>query len=287
MQRSPENRPLTIGQLLDWASGQLKRVSDTPRLDARLLFCHQSSMSVAEIMAHSSQQVGSALVCRYKNLINERMRGMPVAYLTGIKEFWSLEFSVNRYTLIPRPETELLVESALELSDPDCSLRILDLGTGCGAIALAVAFERPKAALVAADNSSRALTVARQNAQKHGLNNVSFVFSDWFENLDEGNFDLILSNPPYIRRGDAHLVDGDIKHEPVHALVAGEDGLDDLKKIIRHAGECLSQDGWLMVEHGHDQHHQVSQIFRRCGFLDIKTKNDLFGNPRVTIGRHS
>lgn len=259
--------------------------SDTARLDARLLYRYLSGMSEVELITLSESLVSDEAICSYKKIIERRKTGMPVAYLTGAKEFWSLELNVTQDTLIPRPETELLVESALQLIDKSSISQVLDLGTGSGAIALAIASERPSARLVAVDNRSPALTIAQGNAQKLNITNVSFIYSDWFKNLNDQHFDIILGNPPYIRAGDTHLLQGDIKHEPASALVSGHEGLDDLKKIIRNAVKFLNKGGWLLLEHGYDQSDEVCLLFKTSGFVNIETKYDLSQKPRITMGQ--
>ncbi len=194
-----------------------------------------------------------------------------------------MEFKVTPDTLIPRPETELLVETALSVIEKNSESRVLDLGTGSGAVAISIASERPGVKVVATDDSKTALNIARENAQRLNVANVTFVYSDWYESLDASQFELIVSNPPYVKANDPHLENEGLKFEPVSALVSGPDGLDDLKKIIIKAGHHLTQGGWLMVEHGHDQSEQVCVLLQSCGFKKINSIKDLNHNPRVTI----
>ena len=238
-----------------------------------------------ELITLSENPVSDEVICSYKKLIEKRKNGIPVAYLTGAKEFWSLELNVTEDTLIPRPETELLVESALQLIGRNAQCRVLDLGTGTGAIAIAIASSRPEVTVIGTDNSKAALQVAIENSHNHKVTNVTFSHSDWFENMGGQCFDLIVSNPPYIKAGDSHLQHGEIKFEPTSALVSGKQGLDDLKVIITQASGFLNDGGWLLAEHGHDQSAAVSLLFRDSGFKNIETINDLSRIPRVTMGQ--
>jgi len=214
-----------------------------------------------------------------------RREGAPVAYLTGQREFWGLSIAVDRSVLIPRPETETLVEWALQKLPPERPLRVLDLGTGSGAIALAIAHERPRAQVLATDRSEAALAVARANAQRLAIGNVAFIRSDWYEAVAASEtFDLIASNPPYVARGDPHLREGDLRFEPQEALTSGADGLDALRIIVRGARERLVAGGWLVVEHGFDQADAVRGLLRSAGLCDLASFRDLCGIPRVALG---
>ena len=215
------------------------------------------------------------------------MHGEPVAYLTGTREFWGLDLHVTPDVLIPRPETEALVEFALSKLPPDRALRVLDLGTGSGAIALALAHERPHAQVVATDRSEAALAVARGNASRLELRNVAFVAADWYAGVPVGTWDLIASNPPYIGAMDTHLQEGDLRFEPVAALSPGVDGQSALRNIIGGARERLAGGGWLVVEHGYDQSDAAQRLFRDAGFADVVALRDLAGTHRVAAGRSS
>lgn len=220
-------------------------------------------------------------------MVAQRLQGRPIAHLIGKREFSTLELSVTPDTLIPRPETELLVELALERIPPNQTCNILDLGTGTGAIALALASERPQAQIMAIDQSLSALQIAKLNAERYQLTNIQFIQSNWFTNLANTAhpvFDVIVSNPPYIAEGDQHLKQGDVRFEPLTALTAGHDGLNDLRVIVQQAPDYLTKQGWLLVEHGYDQGLAVRQLFAQAGFTAIATKQDLAGHDRVTLG---
>ena len=238
-----------------------------------------------DLITRSRQVVDTETEQLYRTLISKRKIGVPVAHLTGLKEFWSLEFNVTEDTLIPRPETELLVEMALALIDRQSKCSVLDLGTGTGAIAIAIASERLLARVIAVDSSPAALAVAQENAQKHKTANVRFTCSNWFETIQDQTFDLIISNPPYVARDDYHLNQGDVRFEPRQALVSGNDGLDDLRRIVSQAGHFLTAQGWLLVEHGHQHSNSVRQLFEYAGYQQIQHRADLNAVPRITMGQ--
>jgi release factor glutamine methyltransferase len=212
------------------------------------------------------------------------MNGIPIAYLTRSREFHGLDLEVEPAVLIPRPETEMLVDAVLERTSAEATVRILDLGTGSGAIAIAIAVNRPCAAIDAVDCSDAALAVAARNATRHRAANVTMRRSDWFDDLTDRRYDFIVSNPPYVRDDDAHLDQGDVRFEPRLALTAGADGLEAIRTIAAGALRHLHPDGWLMVEHGYDQGPACREIFTRCGLLSAHTRVDLAGHPRVCIG---
>ena len=216
--------------------------------------------------------------------LGERQRGMPVAYLTGRREFWSLPLKVNEHTLIPRPETETLVQWALELSLP-AAAAVLDLGTGSGAIALALASERPQWGVTAVDRSVEALQVARDNSRQLGLSEVCWLRSDWYTGLAGARFDLLVSNPPYVEPADPHLEAGDLRFEPSSALVAGAGGLADLASIVDGAADHLHPGGWLLLEHGFGQGPAVRRLLVEAGFSEVATRQDIGGQDRVSGGR--
>ena len=222
---------------------------------------------------------------RFHELVERRLAGEPVAYLTGRRGFWSLDLAVTPETLIPRPETELLVELALERVPEETSARLLDMGTGSGAIALALARERPGAEVTATDRSAGALEVASRNALGHDIANVRFVQGDWYQPVAGARFDLIASNPPYIADGDAHLARGDLRFEPAGALSSGRDGLDALRVIAGGAAAHLQPGGWLLVEHGLEQGAAVRALFVAAGLESVETARDLEDRERVTFGR--
>lgn len=253
--------------------------------EAELLLMHVLGRGHAWLYAHGDAPLAAADAGRFDELVARREAGEPVAYLTGRRGFWSLDLQVGPATLIPRPETERLVELALERLPPDTAGRVADLGTGSGAIALAIASERPRARVVATDASAGALEVARANARALGLANVEFRHGDWFAPLAGECFHLVASNPPYIADGDPHLARGDLRHEPARALASGPDGLDDIRAITATAAAYLEPRGWLLLEHGHDQGEAVRALLQEAGFCAVATVADLEGRERVSLGR--
>lgn len=222
----------------------------------------------------------------FQSLLEQRLQGRPVAHITGVREFWSREFLVTPDVLIPRPETELLVELALERVPAGLAADIADLGTGSGAVAVTLALERPNARLTALDLSPAALEVARRNADRLGAGNVRFLESDWFAALPAGEaFDLIASNPPYIAEEDPHLSQGDVRFEPPAALASGPDGLDAIRRIVREAPTRLKPGGWLLFEHGYDQSQAAQALLAAAGFREVASFADLQGHLRVSGGR--
>ena len=273
----------TIAQLLDEAQTQLT-ASDTPRLDAEVLLSHVTGYSRTHFFTWPEEQLEAPLVERFHKLVSRRAAGEPVAHLTGLREFWSLELEVTSDTLIPRPDTELLVEQALGMVPEEAVWDIADMGTGSGAIALAIASERPNSRVVAVERSDRALEVARRNGQRLGLTNVTFLSGNWFSPLAGETFDLIVSNPPYIASRDPHLSEGDVRFEPPAALSSGEDGLDDIRFLISHAPGHLKSGGWLMLEHGYEQGDEVMRLLKQEGYSKVVCFHDLQGYERVTAG---
>lgn len=271
-----------VGELLREGAASLTQVDDGVA-EAQLLLGHLLGRDRAWLYAWSDRAVEDAVATRFRELVAQRADGTPMAYLTGTRCFWSLQLAVNAHTLIPRPETELLVERALAFGDPQRPLRVLDLGTGSGAIALAVAAERPAWQVLACDRSEPALQAAQDNARRLGIANVQFVLSDWFEAVD-GRFDLLLSNPPYIADDDPHLARGDLRFEPRSALAAGVDGLDDIRRIVAAAPAHLLAGGQLWVEHGFDQGAACRRLFDAAGFVAVRSERDLAGHERLTGG---
>lgn len=254
--------------------------------EASLLLGHVLGRGAAWLYAHDDALVPAAAAARFRGLVDRRVAGEPIAYLLGHRGFWTLDLAVTPATLVPRPETELLVELALARLDPSLPLRVADLGTGSGAIALAIASERPRASVVATDRSADALEVARRNAASHGLGaRVEFRTGDWFAPLAGERFDLIASNPPYIAEGDPHLEQGDLRHEPPAALSSGVDGLDAIRVLVSGAPAHLVAGGWLLLEHGHDQGPAVRALLVAAGFDAVATEADLEGRDRVARGR--
>lgn len=255
------------------------------RIDAEPLLLHALGRDRAWLFAHGRDPVEASTAECFERLVERREAGEPVAYLIGRRGFWTLDLRVSSATLIPRPETETLVELALERVDDQAGRRIADLGTGSGAIALALACERPRATVVATDLSADALQVARANAVDHGLGHVDFRQGDWLSPLVGERFDLIASNPPYIAADDPHLQQGDLRFEPSSALASGPQGLDAIAEISAAAPAHLLGGGWLLFEHGWDQGEAVAGLMRRHGFIDVVTHRDLEDRDRVTLGR--
>jgi len=272
---------LTCEALLKRASTRID--SDSPRLDAELLLSHVTGLTRTSFRAWPEREVTYAHAEAFEALVQERMAGRPVAHLLGQQEFWSLPLKVSASTLIPRPDTECIVEVALDLPLPRHA-RVLDLGTGTGAIALALASEHRDWQVTACDTVAEAVALAHDNADALGLA-VSVVQSSWFSELETGRFDLIVSNPPYIPDNDHHLTQGDVRFEPASALVSGSDGLDDLRLIVGQAPDWLVEGGWLLVEHGFDQAEAVAELFRARGFKDVETRRDYGNRDRMTLGR--
>lgn len=255
------------------------------RIDAEFLLGHYLAKPRAWLYAFSDQPLSDRQVEDFMALAKRRAAGEPVAYITGRRGFWSFDLYVSPDTLIPRPETELLVELALAHIPENHPCRILDLGTGSGAIALALAHERPSVQVTAVDVSGAALAVANRNAAELKLRNLLFIRSHWFAELADQLFDVIVSNPPYIEACDTHLQQGDLRFEPRSALASGEDGLDDIRGIVSEAPQHLSRHGWLLIEHGWNQGKAIRQLFNAAGFIDVATEQDLEQRDRVTMGR--
>ena len=269
----------TVAHLLLQARAQIDAV------DADYLLLHVLNQPRSWLFAHASDAVSPTDAARFDALVQRRVCGEPVAYLTGSRGFWTLDLAVTPATLIPRPETELLVEQALARIPADTAVRVADLGTGSGAVALALAKERPLAQLVATDASCDALDVARGNAQRNALVNVEFRHGDWLTPLLGERFDVIVSNPPYIADHDPHLDQGDLRFEPALALSCGVDGLDAIRMIAIAAPAHLRAGGWLLLEHGLDQGPAVRTLLRDAGFYGVKTVRDLEARDRVTLGQ--
>lgn len=276
----------TVDAALRDATQQLQDTSDSPSLDARLLLEHALGVGTAWLIVHGHDALDEPAAAHLQTLVERRRAGEPVAYLIGRIGFWSLDLAVDARVLVPRPDTETLVEAALESLPADRPIDVVDMGTGSGAIALALASERPGWHLSATDASADALDCARTNAVRLGLGRVAFRHGIWFDALVPGQrYDAILSNPPYIAIGDAHLAAAELTHEPQSALVSGDDGLADIRRLIGRAGEWLVDDGWLMLEHGYNQADTVAQLFIDAGYQTPRNWRDLGGQPRVTGAR--
>ncbi|QQS53383.1 MAG: peptide chain release factor N(5)-glutamine methyltransferase [Candidatus Competibacteraceae bacterium] len=274
-----------LRELLAAAVQRLAETSETPRLDAELLLAAALERPRSYLHAWPERVPESERATRFLAWLDRRQAGEPVAYLLGRREFWSLELEVTPDTLIPRPETELLVELALERLPTDRTCTLADLGTGSGAIALALAVERPRARIVATESGPATLAVARRNARRLNIANVEFREGDWCAPLAGERFDLMASNPPYVAAADAHWRRGDLRFEPAAALVAGEDGLEALRSIIAQAPACLLAGGWLLLEHGYDQGEAVPALLRQRGFVEVSDYRDAAGLSRTSVGR--
>ena len=276
----------TISQTLSDARLQLQTASPSPAVDASILMCHILDCSSSHLIAWPEKALTTQQAAAFSRVLQRRLAGEPVAYITGKREFWSLSLKVSRDVLIPRPETETLIEFALELFSERSAMKIADLGTGSGAIACALATEHPHWQIVATDISASALDIARANAARHKLENIDFHLGAWFEPVRHHDFDLIISNPPYVAIDDHHLTEGDVRYEPEAALVSGKRGLDAITLLIRQAGNYLKTGGWLIVEHGYDQQRSVYDCFEQNGFSEIVQLTDLAALPRAMAGRY-
>lgn len=278
---------ITVAQCLQRAS-ELEMVSDSARLDIELILCHILQQNRTwlftwpdKTLTEEQQQLFTAFFLR-------RQKGEPIAHIIGMREFWSLPLAVNNSTLIPRPDTELLVETTLALfadDEPEKARRCLDLGTGTGAIVLALASEKPRWQLLGVDFSTDAVTLAEQNRRALNFDHVRVAQSNWFAQIALRAFDVIVSNPPYIDPQDPHLQQGDVRFEPHSALIADNHGLADIEKIIRDSWHYLTADGWLLLEHGYDQGAAVRELLSLGGFTQVETRHDLGGNERVSLGQ--
>ena len=271
----------TIKQTLALA-GKLEGLSDTARLDVAVLLAHALERDKTYLYTWPDRELTAAQQQVFESLLAQRQKGVPIAYLVGEKEFWSLPIKVSSDTLIPRPDTELLVQLGLELFDSDSPRTIADLGTGTGAIALALAHERSRWQVLGADISPQIVALAEQNRVAFQLMNLRFVVSDWCSALPKQAFDLILGNPPYIAADDPHLLCGDVRFEPKTALVSEEDGLHDIKCIATQAKDHLKLQGFLLLEHGCQQAQAVREILSAAGYSNMKTFQDLAGLDRAT-----
>jgi len=283
---------LTLNVRSTWVAAQQRLIqqlaldANDAKFEAQLLLQNALKVNRAWLLAHEHDILQDKSAADFSALLARRLLGEPVAYILGYREFYGLNLSVSPDTLIPRPDTETLVEAALDKTPTDTNCTILDLGTGTGAVALAIAQHRPHAQVTAVDASPGALRIAEYNAQQLGLAHVRFSLSDWFAAVEGERFNLIVSNPPYIEQDDTHLTQGDLRFEPLSALASGADGLDDIREIIAHSLVHLLPQGWLMLEHGYNQAHLVADLMAQSGLVDIATIKDLGANDRVTIGKN-
>jgi release factor glutamine methyltransferase len=285
------DKPLfTIAQALSWAREQLgaHSVSDdgvyvSAAIDSKVLLADCLQREVVYLHTWPEKLLDEVQMARFQEFITQRTLGHPVAHIIGYRDFWSLRLNVSAATLIPRPETELLVEIALTLNLPAYT-NVLDLGTGTGAIALALASENLSWLITGLDKSSEAVVLAQENAIMHKLERVKFIQSDWFFAVEQQQFELIVTNPPYIEDNNHYLQQGDVRFEPSSALISGLDGLDDIRLIVSQSKQYLADKGWLLIEHGHQQSQNVMEILRAHGFNQVRSEIDLNGLPRVTLG---
>jgi release factor glutamine methyltransferase len=275
----------TLSNTLKRAYQQLETHSDSAKFDAELLLAKVLNKDRSYLYTWPENILSTEQQQAFEELIQARIKGKAVAYLVGEQAFWTLNLQVTPDTLIPRPETELLIETALEYYSTQASLSILDLGTGSGAIALALASEFPHSQVLAVDISPAALKVAQHNAHTHQLDNVEFLHSSWFNQIPAQQFDLIISNPPYIEANDPHLQQGDLRYEPSIALASGFDGYDAIQEIIQNSPTYLKPQSYLMLEHGYQQAATTRHYLSQANFEDIQSRQDLAKHERITIGR--
>ncbi len=261
----------------------LLTVADSPQLDSQHLLCHVLGCRPTYLHTWPDKIMTDEQQAGFKQLIAQRKKGQPVAYLVGQCGFWTLDLKVTADTLIPRPDTELLVSLALEKMQPD--MIVADLGTGSGAVALAIAAERPMNNVFAMDCCLQAINVAQYNAEYNHIANVIFWQGNWLSAVRDNGIDMVVSNPPYIKEGDWHLSQGDVRFEPLGALASGTDGLMDIRRIIKQARRCLKPSGWLLIEHGYQQADAVQAAFVESGFIAVKSYQDFGGNDRVVAGQ--
>jgi len=271
----------TIQQLLQAAREQLQGYVEDPYTDSHVLMSHCLQKGRAWLLAHADDELQGHQAKEFMRLVEKRQHGVPVAHLTGSREFWSMEFKVTADTLIPRPETEHLIEQVLALPLPASGIRVLDFGTGSGVIAITLNKERPAWQVTAMDCSAAALQIARHNADRHNVV-IDFIQACNLERFSEHRFDLIVSNPPYIEENDSHLAQGDIRFEPQMALVSGSDGLDCIRSLVVDAPACLKPSAYLVMEHGYDQGNAVRELLNQQGYEKVQTHKDLGGHERIT-----
>lgn len=281
---------MNVQEALIWAETKIalnpdSSISESAKVDAEFILSFCLEKNFTWLKTWPEKQLEENQQAKFKLLVSRRAKGEPVAYITGSKAFWTLELETNESTLIPRAETEALVELALESIKNITSANVLDLGTGTGAIALSIASERPKDNVVGCDFNAEAVALAKRNAVKNQINNASFIQSDWFKNVPLQEFQLIVSNPPYVAEGDPHLQKGDLVFEPDSALISSGDGLDDIRIIAKESHSYLVDNGILMIEHGFKQGESVREILLENNYHEVETKQDLLGHDRVTLGR--
>ena len=275
---------MNIQQALQYAVQNISNTSPSANLDAQILLSYILNCNRAHLIAWPEKELSLQQIDSFQELIKQRQQGSPVAHLTGQREFWSLNFKVNNSTLIPRPETETLIEFILDKFGEKKELTVLDMGTGTGAIAITLSSEKPDWKITASDISTAAITLAKENSIILNTKNITFLQSDWFTKIPQQTFDLIVSNPPYISIDDPHLAEGDIRFEPKSALTSGKTGMDDIEHLCSQAKNYLAKDGWLIVEHGYNQKSVVADCFTRNEYKNVSQRNDLAGHCRMTAG---
>lgn len=273
----------TIKEAIELFTDRLASFSETPRLDVELLIAAVTDQSRTQLFTHPECELTPAEEKQLQQYVERRRSGEPIAYILRHKEFWSLDFHVTRDVLIPRPETEMLIEWALHNLPENEKCYLADLGTGSGAIAITLAHERLNWVIDAVDNSKKAIKIAQQNAEWHHINNVNFFYGEWCKPLPQKTYHAILANPPYIPSKDSHLQQ--LKYEPLSALSGGEDGLDAIRVIAEEAKNYLAENGWLVVEHGYDQSEQIVALMKAHNYSDVTDHLDLDGRPRMVVGR--
>lgn len=274
---------MRIHEVISIAAAQIK--SSTPKLDAELLLAHLLKKDRSFLYTHADDTIENKIIKKFNSLLVRRLGGEPIAYIMGFQDFWNVRLKVNENTLIPRPETELLVEKCLELIGEKENQAVLDLGTGSGAIAIALAKEKPGWKITAIDNSENALKIARENAELNNVKNIEFLQSDWFSAISDIKFDVIVSNPPYVEENHICLTEGDVRFEPISALISGVDGLEAIRKIIQQAKLFLNKGGYLLLEHGYNQQRAIIELLRKEGYKNNYAIVDLSKIDRVVIAR--
>ncbi len=274
-----------ISELLSWGNSELKESTNESFISSQILLCHVLKINRTKLYTNSDQKISLLDEKIYQQLIEKRKIGYPVAYLIGSRKFWTLDLMVNSSTLIPRPETEHLIETVINIDLPDKS-DVLDLGTGCGAIAIALASEKPNWEITASDFSISALKIAKKNIKKYSFNNIHIHQSNWFNQINK-KFDLIISNPPYIAENDPHLKQGDLNFEPKEALCSGKNGYEAIEIIILNSPQHLKPNGWLFFEHGHNQEIHSAKMLEKRGFRNIRNTCDISGMQRIIGGQYT
>lgn len=274
---------MTLSQTLTWLRQQLP--PEEASREAELMLCRVTGLTRTQLRTYPEKDVSDTQQKQLSAWVQRRLQGEPLAYILGDAEFYGLTLSVTSDTLIPRQDTELLVDAALELIPERAHWTVLDMGTGTGAIAIAIAHHRPIAQVTALDASRAALSVAQDNACGLRLPSIRFIHSDWFSALGQQRFDVIISNPPYIAQNDPHLQATSLPYEPISALTSGIDGLDDIRLLVQQAPKHLNSDGWLLLEHGYDQGAAVRHLMQSAGFSAIATHRDYGNNDRITLGQ--